>query len=131
MSLFAAAPPDADLGYMNLRAQKHKDEQAINAALEALWAKYEPYADKDFAAKLARKPDEHFWEMYLTVSLLEAGKNVRPRSELTKTERDTGPDICPTGYQARMRCCRVSRSEIHGRHRCPSDNREQRRHERR
>lgn len=94
MPLFAAAPHDADLGYLNLRAQKHKDEQAINAALEALWAKYEPYADKDFAAKFARQPDEHFWEMYLTVSLLDAGKKVRPRSELTKTERDTGPDIC-------------------------------------
>jgi hypothetical protein len=94
MALFTPAPEGADIGYMNLRAQKYEVEQAINAGLEALWATYEPYADTDFPTKFAQHPDEHFWEMYLTVSLLEAGKKVRSRAELTKAERDTGPDIC-------------------------------------
>jgi len=94
MSLFENSPPDADQGYLNIRTAKDDTEREIHDALEILWARYEPYADTYFRDKFARQPDAHFWEMYLTTQLLEAGKNVRPRTEITAADRDVGPDIC-------------------------------------
>ncbi len=93
MSLFENSPPDADQGYLNIRAAERDIERTIRDALEALWDHYEPYSDTDFRQNFARQPDARFWEMYLTVQLLEAGKNVCPRSELRAADRDTGPDI--------------------------------------
>jgi hypothetical protein len=93
MPLFEQLPNDADLAYRNIFRGEYPAERTIRDGLERLWQVYEPYADIDFRLRFARQPDPHFWEMYLAVQLLEAGKNVRPRSDLRATDRDTGPDI--------------------------------------
>lgn len=93
MSLFEQLPADADPGCRNIFQGKHSAERTIRDGLERLWGVYEPYADTQFRQRFARQLDPHFWEMYLTVQLLEAGKNVRPRSDLCAANRDAGPDI--------------------------------------
>jgi hypothetical protein len=95
MGLFDISCPDADQGYTNIQAAEPGTQGAhIREGLEELWSRYEPYADTDFRGEFARQPDTRFWEMYLAVSLLERGKKLRLRSELTAAQRDTGPDIC-------------------------------------
>ena len=93
MSLFDVDIPDADLGYQNIRRAAQRIELELKEALEALWQRYEPYADTHFVQQFAREPYARFWEMYLTTQLLDEGKNVRPRSELPAEIRNTGPDI--------------------------------------
>jgi len=94
MALLDIDNPDAHVGYRNLRVAEFPIEQEIKAGLEALWARYEPYADANFCKEFSRQPDSRFWEMYLTVRLLDAGKNVPSRAELAPADRDTGPDVC-------------------------------------
>jgi hypothetical protein len=94
MALFDIDNPDAHVGYRNLRLAEFPVEQEIKAGLEALWARYEPYADRNFCQEFSRQPDNRFWEMYLTVRLIDAGKKVRSRAELAAAERDAGPDVC-------------------------------------
>jgi hypothetical protein len=60
-----------------------------------MWIKYEPYADTNFGKAFALDPDHHFWEMYLTLAMLDRHKmKVCRRAELTLAQRDKGPDIC-------------------------------------
>lgn len=94
MALFDIDNPNAHIGYRNLRAAEFPVEREIKIGLEALWARYEPYADANFRQEFSRQPDNRFWEMYLTVRLLDAAKKVRPRAELAPAARDVGPDIC-------------------------------------
>lgn len=63
VDLFSSAGPDLDRGYLNLQADAHPIERELRQSLEALWAVYEPYADPNFAAEFARKPDTRFWEI--------------------------------------------------------------------
>jgi hypothetical protein len=93
MPLFEQLPADADPLYRNIFREEHPVEHTIREGLERLWQVYEPYADTNFRPCFAREPEPHFWEMYLTVQLLERGKNVRPRSDLRAAHRNTGPDI--------------------------------------
>jgi hypothetical protein len=93
MTLFDIEVDDADLGYKNILLAKRPTEAEIKERLEALWLQYEPYADTNFRESFARDPDPKFWEMYLTVQMLAAGKDVRPRSELPIAQRNIGPDI--------------------------------------
>lgn len=91
-SLWSIEGEDVDVGYRNIRVAKLGQEQALKAALEAIWAKFEPYADAGFVKQFSQDPDAHFWEMYLGWSLLEAGKKL-----LTAAERKTAeclPDLC-------------------------------------
>jgi hypothetical protein len=94
MALFDIDNPDAHIGYRNLRVAEFAIEREIKAGLEALWARYEPYADASFLQEFSRQPDNRFWEMYLTIRLLDAAKKVRSRAELAPAARDVGPDIC-------------------------------------
>jgi hypothetical protein len=95
MALFDIANPEAALGYRNIRvASPSSDLARIREGLEALWFRYEPYADTNFCEEFSKQPDTRFWEMYLTVRFLDARKKLRPRAELTAADRDTGPDIC-------------------------------------
>jgi len=94
MRLFSLDIPDAHVGYRNLRQAEFPQEQAINDGLEELWRRYEPYADTDFCSEFARQPDARFWEMYLAIRFLDARKRMRRREELTREQRNTGPDIC-------------------------------------
>lgn len=94
MALFDIDSPDVHTGYINLRIAEFPVEREIKAGLEALWARYEPYADANFCQEFSRQPDNRFWEMYLTVRLLDAGKKIRSRAELSPAARDVGPDVC-------------------------------------
>jgi len=58
--------------------------------LEKLWARYEPYADSNFRTAIASDFHSRFWEMYLAVTLLDLGFQLRPRREMG----EEGPDIC-------------------------------------
>ena len=93
MALFDIEVDDADLCYQNIRAAECRAEAEIKEGLEALWLQYEPYADTNFQNDFALDPDPKFWEMYLTVQMLDAGKNVRPRFDLPNAHRGAGPDI--------------------------------------
>jgi len=94
MALFDCDNPDAHVGYRNLRAGEFPTEREIKAGLEALWSRYEPYADANFCQEFSLQPDTRFWEMYLTVRLVDAGRKVRTKAEVPRANRDVGPDIC-------------------------------------
>jgi hypothetical protein len=68
--------------YRNIRAGASAIEAEIKTGLEALWVKYEPYADTNFLQAFSKGPDDRFWEMYLAVVLLDAGKRLRKRAEI-------------------------------------------------
>src|SRR3954451_7428288 len=84
MSLFEVNVADAQIGYQHIKAAQSPTEGTIKQGLEELWAQYEPYADSNFKTEFARQPDPRFWEMYLTVVLLEAGKRIVPREKLPR-----------------------------------------------
>jgi hypothetical protein len=67
-------------------------EREVNF-LESLWARYAPYADTNFHTEFQNKNNlqSRFFEMYLTVALLEQSFPVVRRAERTG---DEGPDIC-------------------------------------
>lgn len=55
--------------------------------IEKLWSRYEKFADKDFAQKVATRFNDHFWEMYLACTLQDTGKELLPKAQRK------GPDI--------------------------------------
>ena len=57
--------------------------------LEELWQCFQPYADSYFRHEFARHPHQRFWEMFLCVFLLKAGKKVIAKSDRVQS----GPDI--------------------------------------
>jgi hypothetical protein len=63
MALFDIDNPGAHIGYRNLRAGEFPIEREIRAGLEALWARYEPYADANFLQEFSLQPDTRLWEM--------------------------------------------------------------------
>jgi hypothetical protein len=81
-----------DRGYENVRNGHSATERRLRADLDAMWAIYEPYADPDFRDGFARDPDARFWEMFLGVQLLDAGKELLPSAE--RRRRGGRPDIC-------------------------------------
>lgn len=94
MALFDLDNPDGHIGYKNLRRAEFPQEQATKHGLETLWEKYEPYADTNLCAEFSRNPDERFWEMYLAMRFLNTRKRMRRREELSRDQRDEGPDVC-------------------------------------
>lgn len=78
-------PGDApSTAYCNLRDRDHCVEWKIFC--EALWKRYEPYADPHFLNEIRIQFNPRFWEMYLAVVFLELG------FELHK-HRDSGPEF--------------------------------------
>jgi hypothetical protein len=93
--LFDNDDPDASQGFKNFKAAADdSDGGKIRLALEGLWSRFEPYADKQFIKEFGRHVEERFWEMYLGVRLLEGRKALRKKDKLPKAERDEGPDFC-------------------------------------
>lgn len=90
--LFDVDGPNLDLGFVNLKAAQFPEEQRLRTMLDAMWARYEPYADPDFRHGFARDVDARFWEMYLGCTLLEAGHQLLP---VVERQREGGqPDLC-------------------------------------
>jgi hypothetical protein len=94
MALFDIDVPDAQVGYLNIKAAQFPTEALIKQGLEELWTRYEPYADAHFRTEFAKQPEPRFWEMYLAVQLLNARKKILSRDQLPAAQRDEGPDIC-------------------------------------
>lgn len=90
--LFDVDGTNLDLGFANLKAAESPVEQQLRALLQAMWTRYEPYADSDFRQGFARDIDGRFWEMYLGCTLLDAGRTLLP---VVDRQRDGGqPDLC-------------------------------------
>lgn len=79
--LFDNDDPDASQGFKNLKAAADDSTGGkIRLALEELWSRFEPYADKQFIKEFGRHVEERFWEMYLGVRLLEGRKALRKKT---------------------------------------------------
>jgi hypothetical protein len=92
MSLFDLEGDCLDQGYLNLRAAEYPQEVAIKQELEAMWLRYEPCAEADFAAGFARDPEGRFWEMHLGCALLDAGRTLQAR--VNRADGQGNPDLC-------------------------------------
>jgi hypothetical protein len=64
-SLWSIDGDDCDPGFRNLRSGDTKNDEQRRADLDAIWAKFEPYADPTFVKQFSQDPDAQFWEMYL------------------------------------------------------------------
>lgn len=83
--LFNELPATACVGYRNLREPPSANSQLCRTYCEYLWGRFRPYADKDFVQDFAVHLHQRFWEMYLAVTLLEAGHTI--------TAPKPGPDF--------------------------------------
>ena len=91
-NLFNVEGANLDRGFENLKAAESAVEQQLQAILQKMWERYEPYADPDFRQGFARDVDGRFWEMYLGCMLLETGRVLLPAVE---RQREGGqPDLC-------------------------------------
>lgn len=77
--------PATDLGYINTRAANNDPAKACRANCEALWELFEPYADPEFMTEFRSVFHARYWEMYLTVALMDL------RFEVTCPK--PGPDV--------------------------------------
>jgi hypothetical protein len=66
----------SDPAYVNTRDVDNCFARRGRENCERLWEIYEPYADPDFLTEIADHFDTRYWEMYLTVSLIEQGYEV-------------------------------------------------------
>lgn len=90
--LFDVDGANLDLGFENLKSAESRTEQQLRAMLQAMWTRYEPYAESDFRHGFARDVDGRFWEMYLGCTLLDAGHTLLP---VVDRQREGGqPDLC-------------------------------------
>jgi hypothetical protein len=65
-----------DPKYVNIRAAGNKDVRRLRMNCEGLWERYEKFADTNFASRFRQSFDACYWEMYLTVSLIDMGFKV-------------------------------------------------------
>jgi type I restriction enzyme S subunit len=61
--------------------------KVARAYTEALWVKYQPYADHNFKEQIRNDFDARFWEMYLTCTLMDKGYEITK-----KIGKIAGPD---------------------------------------
>lgn len=91
-NLFEFDGPNLELGFQHLKAARHPVEQQLHDTLQAMWERYEPFADSDFRQGFARDVHGRFWEMFLGCTLLDAGRTLLPRRD---HRREGGqPDLC-------------------------------------
>ena len=70
--------PGADLGssYEALRVETH--HETARGYIEALWLRYEYFADSHFLTDAQSHFHERFWEMYLACALMDRGLDLKP-----------------------------------------------------
>ena len=90
--LFEIDGENLDPGFVNLRAAESRTERELHDLIEAMWERYEPYADPDFRQGFARDVDGRFWEMYIGYALLEADRTLLPAAQ--RQRKGGQPDIC-------------------------------------
>lgn len=91
-NLFDVEGPDLDMGFVNIKGAQSRTEQEQKVMLQSMWERYEPYADPDFRQGFARDMEARFWELYLAIMLMDAGRKLLPRLERPRTGGQ--PDIC-------------------------------------
>jgi hypothetical protein len=88
--LFRSTPPDACGLYSKLcRPDEYPRGKPVRAHCERLWSVYHAYAEPQFLAEFPLRFHERWFEMYLTVTLLERGAAVQRTSP-------PGPDVLVT-----------------------------------
>jgi len=83
-SLFEHPGPDGSL-FETLRLRDDPYAREAKTAVDALWGCFQRLADRDFPQEFRRHMHSRYWEMYLTATLGQRGKNL----ECPKP----GPDI--------------------------------------
>jgi hypothetical protein len=85
--LFGSIPPDSCGVYFKLcRPDEYPRGKAVREHCERLWSVYHEYAEPQFLAEFPLHFHERWFEMYLTVTLLERGTAVQHTSP-------PGPDV--------------------------------------
>lgn len=77
MSLFKADADHQATTYRNLRDAEWNNH--LRDFAEALWTRFEPYAEPGFRDALSREFHQRYWEMYLCCGLLNAGFEPEPK----------------------------------------------------
>jgi hypothetical protein len=72
-NLFEFLPATAVLGYRNLRDPPSKNAGVCRDYCDYLWGRFFLYADEGFEQDFTTHLHQRFWEMYLGVTLLDAG----------------------------------------------------------
>jgi hypothetical protein len=67
----------ADIWYRNLRDSRDPRSVKCRALCEDLWHDFEQHADNHFLIEIRRDFHARFWEMYLAVTLLRLGYEIR------------------------------------------------------
>ena len=75
MPLFTAGPA-TDAAYVNIRDAQSGWLVNVREHCEALWTTYAEHADRNFLTEIRSEFNAHYWEMYLTVSLVDMGFRV-------------------------------------------------------
>lgn len=65
-----------DPAYISTRDCVNEAARKARQNCEMLWEIYEPYADNEFCVEFKNSFDARYWEMYLTVSLIQIGFEV-------------------------------------------------------
>ncbi len=92
--LFSDLPSNSCRPYRLIRAAKEERHRVAKDRCEDLWRTFKPHADKHFLSEFRLHLHERWFEMYLAVSLIRRGLNIRcPKP---------GPDILLTGCQSRI-----------------------------
>lgn len=90
-ALFRNDITTSNRAYINIRDGKDINEVAARSLCENLWLKFQTHSDQHFLQEFAIDFDARFWEMDLTVALIERGHSV--------TCPKPGPDVCIEGDQ--------------------------------
>ncbi len=83
--LFTNCNDAQDVAYKNICLEKSEKQRKIKYFCESLWRKFNIYADNHFLSQIKRNFYNRYWEMYLTVTILEWGYTIESNSE--------GPDV--------------------------------------
>ena len=77
IDIFAVNDPRADLTYINIRAPQREGAAIARANCDELWRDFAPFASTHFRAEFPYRFHQRWFEMYLAVSLLRAGLEIR------------------------------------------------------
>jgi hypothetical protein len=76
-NLFICTDTRADVSYLNTHTPRHEGAQRARANCDDLWRDFEPYATDHFLREFPYHFHQRWFEMYLAVSLLRLGLDIR------------------------------------------------------
>lgn len=71
--LFSTLPQGASPSYQGLHEPRNDNAAQCRGYVESLWDRFRTYADDHFVQDFASHTHQRFWEMYVGVTLVEAG----------------------------------------------------------